>query len=79
MADEGHHQKALDAAKAIQDLRSTQAHVPLVLTGRVVNGRVHIDQHALDEFARQHPNANGSFIAVNAPFDPDGAATPEAG
>jgi hypothetical protein len=59
------HQKVLDAAKTIEDVRSG-----IVLTGRIVNGKIEIDQHVLDEIARNHPNANRSFVAVNAPFDP---------
>jgi hypothetical protein len=58
-------QKVLDAAKAIEDVRSG-----IVLTGRIVNGKIEIDQHVLDEIARNYPNANRSFVAVNAPFDP---------
>jgi hypothetical protein len=59
------HQKVLDIAKELQQVRSN-----IVLTGRIVNGKLEIDQHVLDEIARNFPNANRSFIAVNAPFDP---------
>jgi len=54
------------AAKLIQENRTG-----LVLTGRVVNGRVELDQAALDEIQEKFPNANVSFVAVNAPFDPE--------
>lgn len=40
------------------------------VVGRVRNGVLEIDQRSLDEFARKFPNANISFVAVNAPFDP---------
>lgn len=69
------HGKVVDAAKAIAELRQDQATIPVVLTGRIVNGKVEIDQDVLDEIARRHPDANGSFIAVNAPFDPKGLVT----
>lgn len=58
------------AAKAIQEVRAGHAGIPIVLTGKIVNGKVILDQHVLDEIQKNHPNANGSFIAVNAPFDP---------
>lgn len=70
MANDRSHDKVLEAAKAIQDLRSAQATVPIVLTGKIVNGKVVIDQQALEEIAKTYPSANRSFIAVNAPFDP---------
>jgi|GEM_PF-2707672 hypothetical protein len=40
------------------------------VVGRVRNGVLEIDQRSLDEFARKFPNANMTFVAVNAPFDP---------
>ncbi|MGO8600886.1 hypothetical protein [Rhizobium ruizarguesonis] len=64
------HKRVVEAAKAISDVRAGQASIPVVLTGRIVNGKVLIDQHVLDEIAKNHVNANGVFIAVNAPFDP---------
>jgi len=42
----------------------------VLVVGRVRKGKIQIDQAKLDEFARKFPNATGSFIAVNAPFDP---------
>jgi hypothetical protein len=72
--DGSDHKKVVEAARVIEDLRSSSATIPVVLTGRIVNGRVEIDKNVLDEIAKKHPNANGSFIAVNAPFDPDSAS-----
>lgn len=68
------HEKVVAAAKAIEAVRQGGNRIPVVLTGRIVNGKVEIDQHVLDEIAKNHPNANTSFIAVNAPFDPDSPA-----
>ena len=64
------HEKVVNVAKAIEDLRAGRPTIPVVLTGKIVNGKVLIDQAVLDEIARTHPKANASFIAVNAPFDP---------
>jgi hypothetical protein len=44
------------------------------VVGRVRNGVLEIDQASLEEFARKFPNANMTFVAVNAPFDPRPAA-----
>ena len=44
---------------------------PVQVVGRVRNGVLEIDQRSLDEFARKFPNANMTFVAVNAPFDPE--------
>ena len=43
---------------------------PVKVVGRVRNGVLEIDQTSLEEFARKFPNANMTFVAVNAPFDP---------
>ncbi|EPE94387.1 hypothetical protein [Rhizobium grahamii] len=68
-AQDADHKRVVEAAKAISDIRAGQTTIPVVLTGRIVNGKVQIDQHVLDEIAKNHANANGVFIAVNAPFD----------
>jgi hypothetical protein len=47
---------------------------PVQVVGRVRNGVLEIDQASLEEFARKFPNANMTFVAVNAPFDPRPAA-----
>ena len=47
----------------------------IVLTGRLKNGVVELDKSCLEHIARKHPNANISFVAVNAPLDPEPLAT----
>ena len=42
----------------------------IVLAGTVKNGKVFLDQSSLDDIARKFPDAEVSFVAVNAPFDP---------
>ena len=44
------------------------------VVGRIVNGRVEIDEEQLNEMAARYPNATMSFVAVNAPFDPQARA-----
>jgi hypothetical protein len=55
-------------AKAVAQMAADGRKVHVV--GRIRNGKVEIDQSNLQAFARKFPNANMSFIAVNAPFDP---------
>lgn len=40
------------------------------LVGRVKNGQLLIDQESLKALSDRFPNANMTFVAVNAPFDP---------
>lgn len=54
-----------DAKKAIEKTRTG-----VILTGRVVNGKVELDESCLRQIAKKFPGAEKSFIAVNAPFDP---------
>ncbi|HEX2093100.1 MAG TPA: hypothetical protein VHG28_11885 [Longimicrobiaceae bacterium] len=61
--------KAKDAARLLQEIRTG-----IVLTGRVVNGKVELDQASVDEVSRRFPDAEVSFVAVNAPFDPQPSA-----
>lgn len=42
----------------------------VLVVGQVRNGKLEIDTARLEKFARDFPNANASFIAVNAPFAP---------
>jgi len=67
------HKKLLKTAEDMKRVRSN-----LVLTGRIVNGKLEIDQHVLDEIAKTYPKANKSFIAVNAPFDPKAVSNSDA-
>lgn len=73
MEKDHNHNRIAETAKAIETLRGDKSTIPVVLSGRIVNGKVVIDQHVLDSIAKAHPGANGSFIAVNAPFDPSSA------
>lgn len=55
-------------AEAVADMERQGRVIQVV--GRVIDGRVEIDQSALEELASRYPGANMSFVAVNAPFDP---------
>jgi hypothetical protein len=64
-------------AEAVADMKREGRKVQVV--GRLVNGKLELDQSSLNEMAKKFPNAEMSFVAVNAPFDPvshsvDGAA-----
>jgi hypothetical protein len=48
-----------------------EGHERVLVVGRVRNGKVELDQSKLNEFARLFPKATASFVAVNAPFDPE--------
>ena len=58
-----------NAARLLQTQQSG-----IVLTGRIVNGKVELDQSTLDDIAKKFAGANKSFVAVNAPFDPGPSA-----
>lgn len=45
----------------------------IVLTGRVTDGKVELDQATIDEIAKKFPKGDVAFVAVNAPFDPKAA------
>jgi hypothetical protein len=53
-------------ALAKMDKEGRKVHV----IGHIRDGRLEIDQKAVDEMMRRFPDANMSFVAVNAPFDP---------
>lgn len=38
------------------------------IVGSIKNGKLEIDAESLAELNRMHPQANLSFVAVNAPF-----------
>jgi hypothetical protein len=46
----------------------------LVLTGRITNGELHLDQATLDEIRNRFPDGDQSFIALNSPFDAESLA-----
>ncbi|MBB4636974.1 hypothetical protein [Longimicrobium terrae] len=52
-------------AQAIDEQRTG-----IVLSGRIVNGKVELDRSSLDRIASRFADAEISFVAVNAPFDP---------
>lgn len=58
----------LSLAQAIEAQRTG-----IVLTGRIVNGKVELDRASMDRISTQFANAEISFVAVNAPFDPQAA------
>lgn len=56
------------SARAMSDLAAQGR--PVHVIGRMKNGKLEIDQSSLEAAARNFPNANWAFVAVNAPFDP---------
>lgn len=58
-----------DAARMLKEIRTG-----IVLSGRVVNGKVELDQSTMEEISKKYANAEISFVAVNAPFDPQSRA-----
>ncbi|HEX2269446.1 MAG TPA: hypothetical protein VHH35_07930 [Pyrinomonadaceae bacterium] len=54
--------------KAAEVLQQTRTGI--VLTGRVVKGRIELDETTLKDISQKYPDAEFSFVAVNAPFDP---------
>jgi hypothetical protein len=67
-AGEAREQLYGPCGEAVADLARSGRAVQVV--GRVVNGKLEIDQSSLETFARRFPDANMTFVAVNAPFDP---------
>lgn len=45
------------------------------IVGRVLNGKVEIDQNSLDNLSLKYPGATLTFVAVNAPFIPGTCAS----
>ena len=64
------HAEAERLRLAEQARTLAQARSGVVLSGRVVKGKVVLDPQALADISRRFPNAEISFVAVNAPFDP---------
>jgi hypothetical protein len=64
---------ALDALNAPLPRDSAETRRVQVV-GRVVNGRIELDQATMAEFAQKFPDAELTFLAVSAPFDPVPAA-----
>ncbi|WP_033442247.1 hypothetical protein [Saccharothrix sp. NRRL B-16314] len=53
-----------DAAKTLQENRTG-----MVLTGRIKNGELQLDQPTLDQIRQKYPDADVAFVALNSPFD----------
>jgi hypothetical protein len=66
---EGEHAELVETAHKLAKHRSG-----IVLSGHVKDGKVELDRRTLDEIAKTFAGANKSFVAVNAPFDPDSQA-----
>jgi hypothetical protein len=64
MESEKDHQKLIEAARLLQENRSG-----IVLSGRVVNGKVELDQETIQAISKQFASGSRRFVAVNAPFD----------
>ena len=79
MKDSEHPISAADKAAAVEALRTLEkTRTGIVLTGVVKNGKVVLDPASLEAVARKFPAAEISFIAVNAPFDPQSRPVGEA-
>jgi hypothetical protein len=63
----GQPEELLRAARTICDESRRSG---IILSGRIVDGRVELDQASQDEIAERFRGADRAFVAVNAPFDP---------
>lgn len=54
------------AGKLLQELRTG-----LVLTGRIKDGKLELDEATKQEIAKKYPKGDVAFIAMNSPFDPN--------
>lgn len=59
-------ERLANAAKALKESRTG-----LVLTGRIKDGKLILDQATQDEIAKKFANADTAFVALNSPFDPN--------
>ncbi len=53
-----------DAARLLHENRTG-----LVLTGRIKDGKLELDEKTLSAIAEKFPTADVSFVALNSPFD----------
>ena len=68
---QGKTDNAAQAAKLSQAVTKLEEDgLKVQVVGRVVNGKIELDPASLEEMKRKYPDANISFVAVNAPFDP---------
>jgi|RhiMethySRZTD1v2_1073278.scaffolds.fasta_scaffold5405379_1 hypothetical protein len=56
-----------EVQKSLKKIKADGRKVVQVV-GKIQNGKLQIAQKSLAEIARKYPNANISFVAVNAPF-----------
>lgn len=68
MDSEKDQKKLIEAARLLQENRSG-----IVLSGRIVDGKVELDQETLEAISKQFASGSRRFIALNAPFDPQTA------
>ncbi len=69
--DETYEEQRLEEANRLSHAASVlrESRTGLVLTGRIKNGELQLDQPTLDEIQAKFPEADISFIALNSPFD----------
>ena len=68
---ENYAEKRQEESERLQSVAETlrENKTGLVLTGRITNGELQLDQPTLDEIRSRFPDADISFIAMNSPFD----------
>jgi hypothetical protein len=67
--DNGEHRELVETVHKLAKHRSG-----IVLSGHVKDGKVELDERTLDEIEKSFAGADRSFVAVNAPFDPNSPA-----
>jgi hypothetical protein len=72
MAQEQHNGEHRELVETVHKLAKHRSGI--VLSGQIKDGKVELDQRTLDEIAKSFAGANRSFVAVNAPFDPNSQA-----
>lgn len=65
MAEESRQLDTTQLGRLLQDNRTG-----LILTGRIKDGKLELDQRSLNEIATRFPKADMAFVALNSPFDP---------
>jgi hypothetical protein len=66
--DDSDRELLAKAVKTLQEKKSGGS-LGLVLTGRIQNGKLVLDQKTQDEITRKFAQADVAFIAMNSPFD----------
>ena len=72
MTEHKRHESSQHVAQIADALREHRT--GLVLTGRIKDGELFLDQSTLDEIRERFPDADQSFIALNSPFDAESLA-----